>query len=68
MRRGLVEKARLDVLPYRESLYWVFFEDVLFTPMLFYRANTVLFDNRLMYLHRRIYELIIICSSKGVSL
>ncbi|MFG6367033.1 MAG: glycosyltransferase family 2 protein [Lachnospiraceae bacterium] len=55
MRRGLVEKARLDVLPYRESLYWVFFEDVLFTPMLFYRANTVLFDNRLMYLHRRVY-------------
>lgn len=52
IRRSLIEKAREDVLPYRERLYWVYFEDVLFTPMVFCHANKVVFDNRLMYLHR----------------
>lgn len=54
IKRNLIEKARVDVLPYRERLYWVFFEDVLFTPMIFYHADKVVFDNRLMYMHRRV--------------
>lgn len=54
IKRNLIEKARVDVLPYRERLYWVFFEDVLFTPMIFYHAGKVVFDNRLMYMHRRV--------------
>lgn len=54
IRRSLIESARIDVLPYREKLYWVFFEDVLFTPMLFFHADKVVFDNRLMYMHRRV--------------
>lgn len=52
IKRSLIEKAREDVLPYRKRLYWVFFEDVLFTPILFFHARKVLLDNRLMYLHR----------------
>lgn len=54
IKRSLIEKARIDVLPFRERLYWVFFEDVLFTPMIFYHADKVVFDNRLMYMHRRV--------------
>lgn len=54
IKRSLIEKARVDVLPYRERLYWVFFEDVLFTPMIFYHADQVVFDNQLMYMHRRV--------------
>lgn len=54
IKRDLIERARVDVLPYRERLHWVFFEDVLFTPMIFYHAGRVVFDNRLMYMHRRV--------------
>lgn len=54
IKRELIERARVDVLPYREKLYWVFFEDVLFTPMVYYHACKVIFDNRLMYMHRRV--------------
>ena len=54
IRRSLIERARIEILPYKERLYWVFFEDVLFTPMLFYHADRVVFDNRLMYMHRRV--------------
>lgn len=53
IKRTLIEKAKKDVEPYKESLYWVFFEDVLFMPMVFYYANNVMFYNKLMYLHRR---------------
>lgn len=53
IRRQLIERALADALPFREKLYWVFFEDVLFTPMLFYHADRVVFENRIMYRHRR---------------
>lgn len=52
IKRELIERALIDVLPYRERLYWVFFEDVMLTPMLFYHADKVVFENRLMYIHR----------------
>lgn len=55
IKRELIERAMVDVRPYRERLYWVFFEDVLFTPMLFYHADQVVFENKLMYLHRRVH-------------
>ena len=54
IRRSLIERAMADVLPYKERLFWVFFEDVLFTPMLYYHADRVVFDNHLMYMHRRV--------------
>lgn len=53
IKRSLIEKARIEILPYREKLYWVFFEDVLFMPMVFYYAGKVVFDDQLMYMHRR---------------
>lgn len=52
IKKSLIDFVREKVEPYREKLYWVFFEDVLFTPFMFYYANTVVIDNRLMYLHR----------------
>lgn len=52
IKKSLIDLVREKVEPYREKLYWVFFEDVLFTPFMFYYANTVVIDNRLMYLHR----------------
>lgn len=52
IRRSLIEQAMPDVLPYKDRLYWVFFEDVMFTPMLFYYADKVVFNNRIMYIHR----------------
>ena len=52
IKRSLLDSVYEKVKPYKEKLYWVFFEDVLFTPFMFYYANSVVIDNRLMYLHR----------------
>ena len=37
---------------YENDLYWVYFEDVLFVPMLFFYAQKIVFINDLYYLHR----------------
>lgn len=54
LKKELVEAVLTAVDVYKEELYWVYFEDVLFVPMLFYHSNKVFFDNRLMYMHRHI--------------
>ena len=38
--------------PYKDLLYWVYMEDVVFTPVLFYNMDRIRFCNHLMYLHR----------------
>lgn len=54
IKKTLIEKVLDEVEPYKEELHWVFMEDVLFTPMLFYYADKVVYNDVLMYMHRRI--------------
>ncbi len=54
IKKTLIERVLKKVEPYKEKLYWVYMEDVLFMPFLFYYADRIVFDNVLMYLHRRI--------------
>lgn len=54
IKRSLIERALVEVKPYKEKLFWVYFEDVLFTPMVYYYADKVVFYNKLMYMHRRV--------------
>ena len=54
IKKTLVEKVLTEVEKYKEQLHWVFMEDVLFTPMLFFYSDKVVFSNVLMYMHRRI--------------
>lgn len=54
IKRSLIDYVLNEVSVYKKRLYWVFMEDVLFTPLLFYYAEDVVIDNVLMYLHRRI--------------
>lgn len=54
LRKELVDKVLEKVYIYKNELNWVYFEDVLFMPMLFYYANKVFFDDKLMYMHRHI--------------
>lgn len=54
IKKTLIEKVLDEVEKYKEQLHWVFMEDVLFTPLLFYYADKVVFNNVLMYMHRRI--------------
>ena len=54
IKRSLAKAVLKNVAAYKEKLYWTYMEDVLFTPLLFYYAKNVVFDNELLYLHRRI--------------
>lgn len=54
IKKTLIVKVLSEVEKYREPLHWVFMEDVLFTPLLFYYSDKVVFVDVLMYLHRRI--------------
>lgn len=54
IKRSLIDYVLNEVSEYRKKLYWVYMEDVLFTPLLFYYAEYVVIDNVLMYMHRRI--------------
>lgn len=54
IKRTLVEDVLEKMNQYKENLHWVYMEDVIFTPFLFFYASKVVFINELMYLHRRI--------------
>ena len=52
IKRSLISKTLKKVEAYENDLYWVYFEDVLFVPMLFFYAQKIVFINDLYYLHR----------------
>ena len=52
IKRNLIEETLERVIQYKKELYCVYFEDVLFVPMLFFYADRVVFINDLYYLHR----------------
>lgn len=54
IKRQMIDETLKLVEQYKENLYWVYFEDVLFMPMLFYNAVNVVFIDQLMYMHRHI--------------
>lgn len=54
IKKSLLKQVLLEVASYREKLHWVFMEDVLYTPLLFFYAKQVVYFDELMYMHRRI--------------
>lgn len=54
IRRDLIEQTLDKVSVYKKKLYWVYFEDVLFVPILFYYTERIVFIDKLLYMHRHI--------------
>lgn len=52
IRRSLFEKALSKTINYKDKLYWIFLEDVLFIPICMHVAQKVVFLEDVKYLHR----------------
>jgi len=51
-RRQIVDRALSETLKYRESIPWLFFEDLIFVPISFCKAKNIVFCLAEGYLHR----------------
>lgn len=51
-KREIFEKTLSETIKYRESLPWMFMEDVLFVPLCMSMACNVVFTDKVDYLHR----------------
>lgn len=54
IKRNLIIETLDKMTPYKEKLFWVYFEDVLFVPILFFNAKRIIFIDELYYMHRHI--------------
>ncbi len=52
IRKDLFEKALNETIQYKEKLYWIFLEDVLFIPICMHMAEKTVISDQLSYLHR----------------
>lgn len=52
IRRDLFDKTLRETIQYKDELYWVFLEDVLYIPICFYNATKVVISTDVCYLHR----------------
>ena len=52
IKKGLFEKALKETIKHKNDLYWIFLEDVLFIPICIDNAHSVIFSDKICYLHR----------------
>lgn len=52
IKRSLFDNALDKTIKFKDRLYWIFLEDVLFIPICMQMANQVIISNKVCYLHR----------------